>query len=459
MALDLEDNKARAAKSKTIDKPKVWHLPNVEVFSVGTTNHGTELERDWTPQDLDAIVRNFNLVFRRPEPLYHPPAKIGHDEDQGAFLRMMRSDWPAAGWIKSLRHDGVNLYADIGEVVDDVAGWIAERKYRKVSAEILDNPPPSLLEAGCTGPFLQAVAFLGAAPPEVKGLKDLPMPVMLFCKKLAPASIRLRKSQGAHYFAEVTTVDKQQMLDFLASKGADLAKIQSLPDEAIAEFVRLIQAIESAQQGADAAAGAQAAAKGGTAGAGTAAGALGGREPSQIQFKFAESPEGKAMLAQLNDLKAELANVTKAQTDSQSIANQQREKDKEILVRNFCEKMVAENRLTAAEVDIDPVTKKPRPRTVIERLLATDHTRLRTFSEASGTVQRTDLERAMEQIEASEPRKFSERMKVGAGNKTVLDRIQKIRDDHKAGVEAASKRNGKTIHERLHLLPPKAMRG
>ena len=65
------------------------------------------------------------------------------------------------------------LKADIANVPPEVAKLIESGAYKKVSAEIYDEPPDGIPS---TGKMLRRVAFLGGSLPEIKSLADIPTP-------------------------------------------------------------------------------------------------------------------------------------------------------------------------------------------------------------------------------------------------------------------------------------------
>lgn len=91
------------------------------------------------------------------DPLYHSaPVNIDHAEHG-----------PALGVVGDLVFDGEHLLADLTNVPSPVAADLDAGRYPFRSAEIYRD-----LEG--RGPYLRAVALLGARPPAVKGLPPLP---------------------------------------------------------------------------------------------------------------------------------------------------------------------------------------------------------------------------------------------------------------------------------------------
>ncbi len=90
---------------------------------------------------------------------HEAPVVVGHPKDNA----------PAFGWIKSLRAEGKNLYAEVDELDPVFAEAVKRGRYKKISASFYgpshaSNPAPGRWS-------LRHVGFLGAQPPAVKGLR------------------------------------------------------------------------------------------------------------------------------------------------------------------------------------------------------------------------------------------------------------------------------------------------
>ena len=103
-----------------------------------------------TPEDLLSMAQNF---------VSDVPVTIGHESDDSM---------PAYGWVKSvsLSADGNVLTGDI-ELGSELAEAFAEGRYKNWSIGAARNDDDSL--------YLHHVAFLGAVPPMIKGLKVIEM--------------------------------------------------------------------------------------------------------------------------------------------------------------------------------------------------------------------------------------------------------------------------------------------
>jgi hypothetical protein len=134
-----------AGKSQTHgEAPRPW----IEIFRAGDyrgANKGLI-----TRADLDRVVRNY-------DPTYHEaPETLGHPAD----------DKPAYGWIESLAVDGDKLLAREKQVDPKFDEARKAGRFKKRSAAFYCDA-----DGNITG--LRHVAYLGAQPPEVKGLQDL----------------------------------------------------------------------------------------------------------------------------------------------------------------------------------------------------------------------------------------------------------------------------------------------
>jgi hypothetical protein len=115
----------------------------LELFRSG--NYGDK--GNFSNSDLDQIVRNF-------EPLFHePPAVIGHPQQ----------DAPAYGRIDGLRRSGDTLLGKFKQVDPKFEEMVKAGRFKKRSVSLYQT---------AKGWMLRHVGFLGAQPPEVKGLAN-----------------------------------------------------------------------------------------------------------------------------------------------------------------------------------------------------------------------------------------------------------------------------------------------
>ncbi len=100
-------------------------------------------------EDLDALAADYN-----PE-RHEAPVTLDHAQSGPAF-----------GWVKSLKRKGDRLLAALKDLPDTFLDWLRSGAWRKRSIELYRA------FSDTNRPYLRAVTFLGACPPEVKGLAD-----------------------------------------------------------------------------------------------------------------------------------------------------------------------------------------------------------------------------------------------------------------------------------------------
>lgn len=134
-----------------MEQTKTGTLTNVEIMAVGTHNGDKFTERE-----LDEMVSAFGALD------FRPAIKLGHVMDETGL--------PALGYVSNLRRTGHKLVGDITDIPSEVFAAIREKRYNRVSAEVLYN----FKRAGTTfRRVLRAVALLGVEIPAVAGLKPL----------------------------------------------------------------------------------------------------------------------------------------------------------------------------------------------------------------------------------------------------------------------------------------------
>jgi hypothetical protein len=118
----------------------------IEIFRAG--DYGDKGK--FTAADLDQMVTSY-------DPAKHEaPVVVGHPEH----------DAPAFGWVDALRRDGDVVFGRLKQVPPEFDQWVRDGRYKKRSVAIYRTPD---------GLVLRHVGFLGALPPEVKGLADVKM--------------------------------------------------------------------------------------------------------------------------------------------------------------------------------------------------------------------------------------------------------------------------------------------
>ena len=120
-----------------------------------TTVNGEALE--FSEADLAATAAAY-------DPAKHEaPLVIGHP----------KLDAPAHGWVSSLQASGTDLNALPGQVNAEFAEGVRRGDYKKVSAAFYRPDDPNNPAKGEGVWYLRHVGFLGAAPPAIKGLRQV----------------------------------------------------------------------------------------------------------------------------------------------------------------------------------------------------------------------------------------------------------------------------------------------
>jgi hypothetical protein len=119
----------------------------IELFRAG--DHGAK--GSFTEADLDQIVANY-----QPQGVHEAPVTIGHIEGNA----------PAYGWMGSLKRAGAVLLGKMSTAQPEFEEMVEKELFKKRSVGLVKD------SYGQKGWGLHHVAFLGAKPPEIKGLAD-----------------------------------------------------------------------------------------------------------------------------------------------------------------------------------------------------------------------------------------------------------------------------------------------
>lgn len=130
--------------------------PAIEIFRPGRQIDDSGVEHVFSPADIAAMAACYDPAQREA------PLCIGHPAD----------NLPAYGWVKglSVNADG-RLAMDTHQVDAQFAELVGQTRYKKRSAAFYPPQHPNNPKPGTW--YLRHVAFLGAQPPAVAGLKDI----------------------------------------------------------------------------------------------------------------------------------------------------------------------------------------------------------------------------------------------------------------------------------------------
>lgn len=198
-----------------------------EIFKPGTHTAASGATLSFSEADLAATVAAYDPA------VHEAPIVVGHPRDNG----------PAYGWVKKLEFSEGALVAHADELDPEFAEMVKAGRFKKRSASFYApdskaNPKPGVF-------YLRHVGFLGAQPPAVKGLKDVPFAeddegVVEFQEDWVVAGILARLFGGLRDFMLATY--GQEKADQVIPKYAveDLAQhardIQPKAEQAIPSF-------------------------------------------------------------------------------------------------------------------------------------------------------------------------------------------------------------------------------
>lgn len=130
--------------------------PDIEVFRPGRHIDDQGGIHDFSPADVADIAASYNPA------LHEAPLTVGHPEH----------DRPAYGWVEGAHvNDEGRLAIASRDVEPQFAEMVAQRRFAKRSAAFY---PPSHPKNPTPGKwYLRHVAFLGAQPPAIAGLKEI----------------------------------------------------------------------------------------------------------------------------------------------------------------------------------------------------------------------------------------------------------------------------------------------
>jgi hypothetical protein len=127
----------------------------IEIFRTGQHTSSNGVTLTFTEADLRAAVDAYDPS------LHEAPVVAGHPKDNA----------PALGWVRSLRFDSGKMQAGTEFTSQSFVEQLRRKEYKKRSASFYPPSSPSNPQPGVY--YLRHVGFLGAAPPSVKGLKDV----------------------------------------------------------------------------------------------------------------------------------------------------------------------------------------------------------------------------------------------------------------------------------------------
>lgn len=203
-------------------------LPDgIEIFRAGTHIDDAGMAHHFSEADLAGMATSYDPALREA------PLTVGHPKD----------NLPAYGWVKAVTRtpDGT-LVITPHQVDPQFAEMVRAKRFKKRSASFYSPQSPNNPTPGKW--YLRHVAFLGAQPPAVAGLKDIQ-----FAEADAVGTVNF--SEATHSPHQENPMDKelQAQLDAANQKAADeQAAREKAEKEAKAAKEQLAQFAEAARQ-------------------------------------------------------------------------------------------------------------------------------------------------------------------------------------------------------------------
>lgn len=139
------------------NKPAAAALPDgIEIFRAGRHLDDQGVAHHFSEADLAGMAASYNPALREA------PLTVGHPKD----------NLPAYGWVKTVARNAAGVLTIAPHNVEpQFAEMVAARRFPKRSASFYPPQAPNNPTPGNW--YLRHVAFLGAQPPAIAGLKDI----------------------------------------------------------------------------------------------------------------------------------------------------------------------------------------------------------------------------------------------------------------------------------------------
>lgn len=142
---------------KPATAPASATLPDgIEIFRPGRHTDDQGIAHHFSEADVDGMAASYNPALREA------PLTVGHPKD----------NLPAYGWVKAVSRNAAGVLAITPHNVEpQFAEMVADKRFPKRSASFYPPQAPNNPTPGKW--YLRHVAFLGAQPPAIAGLKDI----------------------------------------------------------------------------------------------------------------------------------------------------------------------------------------------------------------------------------------------------------------------------------------------
>lgn len=205
----------------------------IEIFRPGVLIDDAGVERTFTSADIKAMAEGYDPALREA------PLTVGHPA----------GDLPAYGWVQRLAVNAAGrLVMDPHQVEPQFAEMVAAARFKKRSAAFYPPQHPSNPKPGTW--YLRHVAFLGAQPPAVSGLKD----IQFSESEAADGFVCFSEAGGSGKPTQELSMDEKERLAKAEAEAAAAREAQARAEAAAAEAnAALAKFAEQQRQGRHAA--------------------------------------------------------------------------------------------------------------------------------------------------------------------------------------------------------------
>lgn len=187
------------ANPTKILQPAAAALPDgIEIFRAGRHIDDAGGVHEFSEADIAGMVANYDPALREA------PLTVGHPA----------SNLPAYGWVSALKRnaDG-RLAMDTRAVEPQFAEMVRDQRFPKRSSSFYPPSHPNNPKPG--GWYLRHVAFLGAQPPAIAGLKDIQ-----FAAADADGAVSFSEAPTPNQPTQKDTMDKELQTQLDAANKA-----------------------------------------------------------------------------------------------------------------------------------------------------------------------------------------------------------------------------------------------
>lgn len=203
----------------------------IEIFRAGTHTSEGGVQHTFSAADVETMAQAYSPANGEA------PLVVGHPKTNN----------PAFGWVDKLHvKDGV-LLMDTKDVQPAFAEMVRSKRFKKRSASFYPPKHPNNPKPGTF--YLRHVGFLGAQPPAVKGLADIPdFADDATCPCFSEAVGDAASADSNSTNQPTQTTEPEEDDDMSEQLKEDLAKAQAKREELEAEKAALEEKIAKAQE-------------------------------------------------------------------------------------------------------------------------------------------------------------------------------------------------------------------